>query len=400
MSDFQDSYSLKLDNFVEFCYSSFMIPRIYDHLENYLKPNKAVILFGPRRVGKTTLLNQFLAKTKLKYKLDNGENLQVQQILLSQDFSKIIPYVNRYELYAIDEAHKIPNVGTGLKIIVDQIPGIRVMATGSSSFELAGQTGEPLTGRKISLIFYPLSQMELKKKFSPVELSQKLPEFLVFGDYPEVLTAKNKGEKIKILEELVNSYLLKDILELERVKGAKILLDLLRLIAFQIGSEVSLSELSRELGIDVKTVARYLDLFEKSFILYNLRGFSRNLRSEINRKSKYFFYDNGIRNAIISNFNDLELRDDKGKLWENFLVAERLKKQAYTPIFANNYFWRTWEKKEIDWVEEREGKLFGFEFKYSSAQKLRAATIKEFREAYPSSTITTINRENYLDFVL
>ena len=375
-----------------------MIPRVYANLEDYLEPNRAVVIFGPRRVGKTTLLNQFLAKTKLKYKLDNGENLQVQQILSSSDFGEIIPYVNRYELYAVDEAHKVANIGLGLKIIVDQVPDIKVIATGSSSFELSGQTGEPLTGRKISLILYPVSQFELKKEFSPIELKQKLPEFLVFGGYPEVLTAATKIAKIKILEELVNSYLLKDILELERVKGAKILLDLLRLIAFQIGGEVSLSELSRNLGIDLKTIARYLDLFEKSFILYNLRGFSRNLRSEVNRKSKYFFYDNGIRNAVISNFNDLELRDDIGKLWENFLVAERLKKQAYSPIFANNYFWRTWEKKEIDWIEEREGKLFGFEFKYSPARRPRLTAAKEFLRVYPNSAITTVSQENYLDF--
>lgn len=356
-----------------------------------------MIILGPRRVGKTTLLNQFLSKTKLNYKLDSGENLQVQQILSSQDFSKIIPYVSRYKLYAIDEAHKVPNIGLGLKIIVDQIPGIHVIASGSSSFELSGQVGEPLTGRKISLNFYPVSQLELNKELNPIELQQRLAEFLVFGGYPEVLINRDKIQKIKVLEELVNSYLLKDILELERVKGTKILLDLLRLIAFQIGSEVSLSELSRELGIDLKTVARYLDLFEKSFILYNLRGFSRNLRSEINRKSKYFFYDNGIRNAIISNFNDLELRDDTGKLWENFMVSERLKKQAYGSIFANNYFWRTWEKREVDWVEEREGKLFGFEFKYSSKRKSRRA--KEFLATYQNSTLTTISTENYFDFV-
>lgn len=374
-----------------------MFPRIYDKLDSYLQPNKAVIVFGPRRVGKTTLLNQFLSQTKLKYKLDNGENLQVQQILSSRDFSKIIPYVNRYQLYALDEAHRVPNIGLGLKIIVDQIPGIHVIATGSSSFELSGQIGEPLTGRKIPLIFYPVSQLELKKTSSPVELEQRLAEFLVFGGYPEVLAGEDKIQKIKTLEELVNSYLLKDILELERVKGAKILLDLLRLIAFQVGGEVSLSELSRELGIDLKTVARYLDLFEKSFILYNLWGFSRNLRSEINRKSKYFFYDNGVRNAVISNFNDVELRDDTGKLWENFMVSERLKKQAYSPIFANNYFWRTWEKKEVDWVEERDGKLFGFEFKYSPKRKSRPA--KEFLAAYPNSTLTKISTENYFDFI-
>jgi len=373
-----------------------MILRVFDKLEKYLKPQRAVVIFGPRRVGKTTLLNQYLSKTKLKYKLDNGENLQVQEILSSRDFSQIIPYLNSYELYALDEAHRIPNVGLGLKIIVDQIPNIKVIATGSSSFELSGQVGEPLTGRKISLTLYPVSQMELTKQFSPFELNQRLPEFLVFGGYPEVLTSESRAEKIRLLEELVNSYLLKDILELEQVKGAKILLDLLRLIAFQIGSEVSLSELSRELGIDLKTVARYLDLFEKSFVLFNLRGFSRNLRSEINKKSKYFFYDNGIRNAVISNFNDLNVRDDAGKLWENFLVAERLKKQEYGLIYANNYFWRTWEGKEIDWIEEREGKLFGYEFKWG---KKKVKNPSGWLAAYPQSSFKVINRENYLPFI-
>jgi len=355
------------------------------------------MIFGPRRVGKTTLLNKFLSETKLKYKLDNGENLSVQQILSSSDFSQIISYIDPYELYVIDEAHKVPNIGLGLKIIVDQIPKIKVVATGSSSFELLGQTGEPLTGRKISLTLFPVSQMELKEQLSPFELKQKLPEFLVFGGYPEVLTNSHKVEKIEILEELVNSYLLKDILELEQVKGSKILLDLLRLIAFQIGSKVSLSELSRELGIDLKTVARYLDLFEKSFILYNLRGFSRNLRSEIKQQSKYYFYDNGIRNAVISNYNDLGLRDDIGKLWENFLVVERLKKQAYGSIFTNNYFWRTWEGKEVDWVEERGGKLFGYEFKWGN-KKTKLST--EWLKTYSNASFETINQENYLSFIV
>lgn len=373
-----------------------MIPRALDDIEKLLRVGKVLVIYGPRRVGKSTLLQNYLKKTDLKYRLDIGDNIRIQQILSSQDFSQIIPYAQDYGLLAIDEAQQIENIGIALKIIVDQLLKIRVIATGSSSFDLANQVGEPLTGRKITLILYPVSQLELLKMHTKFELREKLSEFLIYGTYPEVLTSKNKSEKMRIVEEVVNSYLLKDILTLEKVKSAKILLDLLKLLAFQVGSEVSLNELARSVGIDVKTVARYLDLFEKSFVLFNLRGFSRNLRKEIYKKSKYYFLDNGIRNAIISNFNDLSSRDDIGKLWENFLVSERLKKQEYKRIFTNNYFWRTWDQKEVDWIEEREGKLFGYEFKYS---KTSSRIQKEFLRVYPNSSITTISSKNYLDFI-
>ena len=372
-----------------------LLPRFYQ-LDQYLEPNKVLVIYGSRQVGKTTLLKNFLASIDLKYKLDSGDNIRVQQILSSQEFSKIIEYASGYELIAIDEAQRIPNIGAGLKILVDQIPDIKVIATGSSSFELSGQIGEPLTGRKRTLILYPLSQLELAEIYNLYELKEKLSEFLVFGAYPTILTAQTKIDKISLLEEIVNSYLLKDILELEKIKASKILLDLLRLIAFQVGNEVSLTELGKSLGLDYKTVARYLDLLEKSFVLFNLRGFSRNLRKEITKKSKYYFYDNGIRNAIISNFNDLEKRDDLGKLWENFMVSECLKTQQYLNIFANNYFWRTWDQKEIDWIEERQGKLFGFEFKFSSD---KTKIPKEFLKVYPNAEIAIITRENYLEFL-
>lgn len=372
------------------------MPRIYLDLNKYLRPNKALVIYGPRQVGKTTLLQDFLAATKLKYKLDSGDNIQTQHILGSQDFNLIREYAQGYELVAIDEAQRIKNIGLGLKIIVDQMPGIKVIATGSSSFELSGQIGEPLTGRKITLTLYPVSQIELSSLFNTYEIKSKLEEWLIFGGYPEVVAAGDKTEKIRLLEEIVQAYLLKDILSLEKVKSAKILLDLLRLLAFQIGSEVSLTELARQIGIDYKTVARYLDLFEKSFVIYNLRGFSRNLRKEITKKSKYYFYDNGVRNAIISNFNNLELRNDAGMLWENFLFIERLKKRAYQNIYANNYFWRTWDQKEIDLVEEREGKLFGYEFKWG---KKTLKLPKEWAEAYPDSEFAIISQENYLEFI-
>jgi len=375
-----------------------MLPRFYDNLSSYLKPNKVLFIFGSRQTGKTTLLKKFLSenKDKFRYKLDSGDDINLHAVLGSSDFKKIIECAKGYDLIAIDEAQKIKGIGQGLKIMVDQVPNLKVIVTGSSSFELAGQIGEPLTGRKITLALYPLSQIEMGNIYNDYELKSRLDDYLIYGAYPEVLTNEFINDKKRILEELVGSYLLKDILELEKVKSSKLLLDLLRLLAFQIGSEVSLSELGKQLGIDGKTVARYLDLFEKSFVIINIRGFSRNLRKEITKKSKYYFLDNGIRNAIIANFNPLEIRDDIGKLWENFLVVERIKKQSYHQIYANNYFWRTWNQKEIDWVEERDGKLFGYEFKWKS-KPLKAATA--WSENYPDASLEIIDKENYLEFV-
>lgn len=375
-----------------------MIPRIYDHLEPKLEPNKVIVIYGPRRVGKTTIVNNLLAKTKLKYKFDSGDDTAVQEIISSQRFNQIIPYLQGIELYVIDEAQHIPNIGMGLKIIVDQIPNIKVVVTGSSSLDLRGQVGEPLVGRKFDLTLYPISHLELTKENSPYKLAHEImPQYLVFGGYPEVLTGKSVAEKQAAATSIVNSYLLKDILEFERVKDSKTVRDLLKLIAFQIGSEVSLSEIGRKLNLDYKTVARYLDLMEKSFILFNLRGYSWNLRKEVTIKSKYYFLDNGIRNAIINNFNNLDTRDDVGKLWENFLVIERLKTQHYLPIYANNYFWRTWDQKEVDFLEQRDGGLFGFEFKWGNDK--RSKNKRAFLTTYPQAKLSVINPENYLDFL-
>lgn len=374
-----------------------MIPRVYKDLGHYVHSNKVLVIYGPRRVGKTVLLTNYLNQTNLKFKLDNGDDLSLQEIFVSQSIDRLKRYAEGYDLIAIDEAQNIENIGMGLKILVDTIPGIKIIATGSASFELANKVGEPLTGRQTTLQLYPIAQLELLKQLNRHELEQKLEEYLIYGSYPEVLNSSLLIEKADYLRELVNSYLLKDILSLEQVKGSKVLLDLLRLIAFQIGSEVSLNELSLNLGIDVKTVDRYLDLLEKSFVLINLRGFSRNLRSEIKEKSKYYFYDTGVRNAVISNFNPLNLRDDIGKLWENFLIVERIKKQTYQNIYTNNYFWRTWEQKEVDFVEERMGKLYAYEFKY---QPQNVKEPKEFLETYPNSEFSLITKANYLDFIV
>lgn len=375
------------------------IPRFYDNLDQYLKPNKVLVIFGSRQAGKTTLLKSFLSKNegKMKYRLDSGYDIKIQEILNSSNFEKIKDYAKGYDLIAIDEAQKIKNIGEGLKILVDEAPGVKIIATGSSSFELAGQIGEPLTGRKITLMLFPVSQIEFSGIYNNYDLKNQLEKYLIYGSYPEVAAADDLNEKKRILNEIVSSYLLKDILELDKVKSSKLLLDFLRLLAFQTGNEISLSELGRQLGIDNKTVARYLDLFEKSFVLFNLRGFSRNLRKEITKKSKYYFLDNGVRNAIIANFNPLEIRDDVGKLWENFLAVERLKKQAYRKIYANNYFWRTWDQKEIDWIEERDGKLFGYEFKWKD-KPMKAP--KDWTENYPESVFQVVSPDNYLDFTV
>lgn len=366
-------------------------------LKDLIQKQKVLVIYGPRRVGKTTLLRGFLDETDLKYKLDSGDNVKTQEILSSQDFSQILEYAAGYQLLAIDEAQNIPNIGMGLKILVDQVPGIMIIATGSSSFGLVQRVGEPLVGRKITVILYPLSQLELSTEYNNFELKNKLEDFLVFGSYPEVVTADRQKNKIVALEDLVNSYLLKDVLALGGVKGARPVFDLLKLLAFQVGSEVSLNELATQIKLDVKTIDRYLDILEKGFVIKRLGGFRRNLREEVTSKSKYYFFDNGVRNAVISQFNALSDRNDAGILFENFIVMERIKKQAYTPIYANNYFWRTYDQKEIDWVEERDGKLYGYEIKWGDKIPKEP---KLWRKTYKEAEYAVVNKDNYLDFIV
>jgi predicted AAA+ superfamily ATPase len=375
-----------------------MYKRAYEPLDARLMPNKVLVIYGPRRVGKTTLLQNYLKQTTLKFKLDSGDNIRTQQILSSQDFGQILSYVEGYELLAIDEAQNIPNIGMGLKIIVDQVPGIHVIVTGSSSFELVGQVGEPLTGRKLTLSLYPMAQSELLSAYNRFELREKLADFLVFGTYPEVLQAPTQRARIEILTEIANAYLLKDILAFDRIKNSHTLFDLLKLLAFQVGSEVALTELATQLGVDVKTVKRYLDLLEKAFVIYRLSGFSRNLREEVTNKSKYYFLDNGIRNALIAQFNGLDQRNDLGALWENFMMCERLKVRAYRPLHANTYFWRTYNQQEIDLIEEHDGKLFGYEFKWSPKKAVRPPS--QWVETYKNGEFQVIHPDNYMNFVL
>jgi hypothetical protein len=371
------------------------LPRFYVDLGPFLKPNKVLVIYGPRQVGKTTLLKDFLSTCPWRHRLDSGEDVRIQEVFHSRDFRTIKEYAAGSELIAIDEAQKIPGIGEALKVLVDQVPGLRIIATGSSSFELAGQIGEPLTGRKFTLTLFPVAQVELGELFTPFELRERLEDFLIYGGYPEVVATSERPEKTRLLTEIASSYLLKDILALDRIKGPKVLLDLLRLLAFQVGSEASLSELGQKVGLDYKTVGRYIDLLEKSFVIFTLRGFSRNLRNEMIKKAKYYFFDTGIRNALIANFNPPHLRNDIGQLWENFLIMERMKSLAYRATPVNRYFWRTWQGQEIDLIEERGGRLYAYELKWSAGGRAPGP----FRTAYPEAVFEVINRENYQPFV-
>jgi len=389
---------LFFDKNKELMYSVFMFKRSYEPLSSHLKAGKALLIYGPRQVGKTTLLQNFLKNTPLKYKLDSGDNIRTQQTLGSQDFPQILSYVEGYELLAIDEAQNIPNIGMAIKIIVDQMPNIRVILTGSSSFELAGQVGEPLTGRKQTLTLYPLAQAELLSSYNKFELRENLEDFLIYGSYPEVVLASTGKQKIDVIAEISNSYLIKDILAFDRVKNSKVLLDLLKLLAFQVGSEVSLTEIGTKIGVDYKTVQRYLDLLEKAFVIIRLGGFSRNLRNEITNKAKYYFLDNGIRNSLIAQFNGLSQRNDIGQLWENFIFIERLKHRAHQSIYANMYFWRTYNQQEIDLVEDRDGKLHGYEMKWSTSKMPNAP--HQWTEAYSNSSYEIITPDTYQKFIM
>lgn len=374
-----------------------MIKRYFSPLEPLLVSNKVLVIYGPRRVGKTTLLRELLDTTTLKYRFDSGENIRVQEVLGSSDFQRIKEYVGDNQLIAIDEAQQVPHIGQGLKIIVDNIPGIKVIATGSSSFDLFNHVGEPLVGRKITLTLYPFAQMEISDAIGAYDARNRLEEFLVYGSYPDVFLAEMKAEKIKLLNEIVDSYLLRDVLALDDVKKSRVLVDLVKLLALQVGSEVSLSELANTLDVNVRTVEKYLDILEKGFVIASLGALKRNLRNEIRGKRKYYFYDTGLRNALLSQFNDISERNDIGALWENFLFIERLKARSYLARYANQYFWRTYEQKEIDLIEEYDGAFHAYEFKWG---KGGVSYPKKFLESYEKSSFEVITRKNYWDFLL
>ena len=371
------------------------IPQIpLTSLRSLVTPGKVVVIFGPRRVGKTTLLKKYL-EDETNYLFVTGEDIFVRDFLSSGSVDRLKDFIGEKKLLVIDEAQYISTIGLNLKLIVDHLPGVKVIATGSSTFDLASQMGEPLTGRKYSLKMYPISQMELSQIENPAQTKARLETRLIYGSYPEVVLLEGDQTKQEYLHELVSSYLLRDILAFEGMQKSKKIIDLLRLLAFQIGKEVSHSELGTQLSMSKDTVDKYLDLLEQVFVIVNIRGFSRNLRKEVTKMSRYYFCDNGIRNALINNFNGLSMRSDEGNLWENYVVMERIKKQQYRRLWSHNFFWRTYDQKELDWVEDREGKLYGYEFK--AGQAVNAP--KLWYETYPEASFECITPTNYLSFV-
>jgi len=364
---------------------------------NSFVPNKVIVLIGPRRVGKTILIKQILAKTKQPYLLLNGEDLDVRKKLANRSVQHYLSLLGKIRFLVIDEAQKIPHIGEILKLMIDEIDGLKILATGSSAFDINKYMGEPLTGRKKTYYMFPLSEIELKQVENDIQKVANLKHRLVFGNYPELLHLKNIEDKKEYLQELVNSYLLKDILEFENIKNADKIFDLLRLIAFQVGNEVSNTEIGKQLAMSKNTVERYLDLLTKVFILHPLSAFSRNLRKEIVKSKKWYFYDNGLRNMLVSNMNPIELRNDIGALWENYIISERIKHQKYTKMLVYNYFWRTYDQQEIDWVEDRDGTLHTYEFKWNSNKKAKQPIA--WQKTYINTTFKVINSDNYLNWI-
>jgi predicted AAA+ superfamily ATPase len=375
-----------------------MILRIIEKqiIDRLLTTNKSVILYGPRQIGKTTLAKSIIKQVGLKTLVINADEKKYDEILSSQDLAKIDRLIAGYQLVFIDEAQRIENIGINLKIIIDSHPEMRILATGSSSFDLSNKISEPLTGRVWTYNLFPISCEELLATTSEFEYHQNLENYLLYGSYPEVFSYPKTSDQIDYLKQISTSYLYKDILEFAEIKYADKISKLLKLVALQLGNEVSLSELGNALDISKETVNRYLDLLEKSFVLFRLSGFSRNLRKEVTKMDKIYFYDLGIRNSLLGNFNAITYRSDLGSMWENFLLLERMKRNHYHRHFASPYFWRTHTGSEVDYVEDFGGVLYGFEFKWNQG---KSRSKESWLKTYPDASYTVINQENFFDFI-
>ncbi len=369
--------------------------KIQPIIENWLFRGKVIILYGARQVGKTTLAKALLSKYRQEDGYYNCEIQSVRAILGQEEPVLLKKYLGNKKIVVFDEAQYVPNIGRVLKLLADTYPELQIIATGSSSFDLANRTGEALTGRALQFILYPLSYSEVGELYNPFERKAQLNNFLRFGMYPEIVQAPDEEARV-LLDDLSSRYLYKDVLEFENLKRADIIFKLLQLLALQIGSEVSVNELSNSLQTHRRTIERYIDLLEKAFVIFRLRSFSRNLRKEISKGYKIFFYDVGVRNSIIQQYQDVELRMDKGMLWENFLICERLKFLQTQQINPNNYFWRTHDQQEIDYLEEFNGKLTGYEMKWKFKRKKAP---KAFMENYPNSEFQFIEQDNFEWFI-
>ncbi|MCS6973049.1 MAG: AAA family ATPase [Cyclobacteriaceae bacterium] len=369
---------------------------LFPIIQRYIGRNKVLLIKGARRTGKTFLLDKILASYSGKYLKLNGELPEVQAMLAGKNLSMYRNLLGNARLLAIDEAQSVREIGQILKIIIDHFPDVTIIATGSSSFDLINKTGEPLTGRQLQFTLFPVAQLELSEHENPIETRQKLEERMIYGSYPEVINLEGANEKKRYLTELTTSYLLKDILQFEQVRNSHKLLQLLQLLAYQAGQEVSNHELAKSLGVKHDTVARYLDLLSKVFIIYSIGAYGRNLRKEVVKSLKWYFVDNGIRNAIINNFSLLSQRNDEGQLWESYLMSERMKRNSYKELHIRSFFWRTYDRQEIDLIEEKDGKAEAFEFKWKAG---RVKPPVFFRKNYPDVPFSVITPDNYQDFI-
>lgn len=366
-------------------------PNILDTLNK----GKAIIILGPRQVGKTTLLKTIFENNEDVLWL-NADEMDVQNIFLDTSSTRLKAIIGSKKFIVIDEAQRINQIGLKLKLITDQIKNVQLVVTESSSFELSNKLNEPLTGRKWEYQMFPLSFKELVNHHGLLDEKRLLPHRLIYGYYPDVVN--NQGNEIQIINQLSNSYLYKDILSLDQIKKPSSLQKLLQALSLQIGSQVSYSELSQICGIDFKTIEKYITILEDAYIIFKVASFNRNLRTELKKSKKIYFYDNGIRNSLISNFNQIENRNDTGALWENFLMSERRKLLSYNNNYANQWFWRTTEQKEIDLIEEKDGIMNAYEFKWSKSSKVKIS--KTFISNYPDAIIKIISRDNFEEFIL
>ena len=372
-----------------------VIPRtIQKKIENRLFKGKVIIVYGPRQVGKTTLIKEIQKRRSEKSVYLNCDEPDIRQMLTDVTSTEIKELIGSNTLVFIDEAQRVKNIGITLKIIADTFPDKQAVATGSSSFDLSNKIAEPLTGRKYEFYLYPYSIEELSRTYSDIEIKRILEKRILFGMYPEIVQGNN--EAAIQLRSITQSYLYKDVLQYQYIKNPEVLEKLLQALALQIGNEVSYNELSELVGVDKKTVSNYIQILEKAFVIFRLMPFSRNIRNELKKLRKIYFYDTGIRNALINNFNALNLRQDTGNLWENFIISERIKFNRNHFIYKNIYFWRTHGQQEIDYLEEEQGRLQGFEFKWNKKtfRKPRA-----FLDAYPGSTVELINKDNFSKFI-